>query len=375
MRAHFSLGTVKGVKIGLHASWLFIAALITLSLAQRFRALNPSWASATAWAVALVTALLFFTSIVVHELSHAMVARARGVPVRAITLFALGGVAQIEKESADAKTEFWMGIVGPITSALIGAACLGLAGVLAGPPGAEAQPAAAALLWLGYINLVLAAFNMIPGFPLDGGRVLRAAIWWRTGDAGKALRIATAVGQLVAYGLMGFGILQVFAGAGLGGLWLVLIGWFLVEAAQAARLQWMTTELLRDLRVSDVMARDCAAVAGGMDLRTFVDDHVLRSANRCYVVEENGRVTGLLTPNEVKAVGRERWPAVAVRDAMRPLPQLRTVRPETPVSEALELMVREDVNQLPVAHNGRIDGVVTRSHVLQAVQTRAELGV
>jgi Zn-dependent protease len=371
---HLGLATIQGIAIRLHYSWFLIAALITFSLAARFRGLNPAWSGALVWGAAVLTALLFFASIVVHELSHALVARARGVPVRAITLFALGGVAQIEKESTDPRTEFWMAIVGPVTSVLIGSACLGLAHV-GGGDGAEASPATAVLLWLGYINLVLAAFNMIPGFPLDGGRVLRAIVWWATGDRGKALRVAVAAGRIVAVGLMSWGMLQFLLGAGFGGLWLVLIGWFLADAAQAARTQWATTELLRELRVGDLMSRDCDVVPGGIDLRSFVDQYLVRGGGRCYVVEEHGRITGLVTATEVKKLDRTRWAQVAVRDVMRPLQQLRTVRAETPVSEALALMVREDLNQLPVTHDGQVDGVIARAHVLQSLQTRAELGM
>src|SRR5882672_1216648 len=183
MKSHIKLGRIFGIEIGLHFSWFIIALLITLSLADQFHSLNSDWGEGVIWAAAIGTSLLFFVTIIAHELSHAAVAKARGLPVRSITLFALGGVAQIEKEASDAKTEFWMGIAGPITSALIGIACLGLAVTLGWSPNVANQaPAAAMLGWLGIINITLAIFNMIPGFPLDGGRVLRAIIWWTTGD-------------------------------------------------------------------------------------------------------------------------------------------------------------------------------------------------
>src|SRR5437762_8326735 len=228
MKAQIKLFKIFGIQIGLHYSWLLIAVLVVFSLAGQFAFTNPQWGSTVIWGVAILTALLFFAAIVVHELSHAAVAKARGLPVRSITLFALGGVAQIEKEASDAKTEFWMGIAGPITSALIGLICLGIAAGLGWNPSFHHQsPGAAMLGWLGVINLALAVFNMVPGFPLDGGRVLRATIWWITGNASRATRIATAVGQLVAFVFIIFGLFRFFNGAGFGGLWLTFIGWFL----------------------------------------------------------------------------------------------------------------------------------------------------
>src|SRR5437870_13654974 len=183
MKAQIKLFKIFGIQIGLHYSWLLIAELVVFSLAGQVACTNPKWGSTVIWGLAILTALLFFAAIVLHQFSHAAVAKARGLPVRSITLFALGGVAMIEKEASDAKTEFWMGIVGPITSILIGIICLGLAVALGwNPARLPTRPLPAMLMWLGYINILLAVFNMIPGFPLDGGRVLRAIVWWITGN-------------------------------------------------------------------------------------------------------------------------------------------------------------------------------------------------
>lgn len=376
MQAQIKLGRIFSIEIGLHYSWLIIALLITLSLAGQFSVTNPDWGTGVIWALAIVTGLLFFMAIVLHELSHAAVARARGLPVRSITLFALGGVALIEKEAADAKTEFWMGIVGPLTSFLIGFICLGLASVFGWRP--EAQPITplmAMLVWLGYINIALAFFNMVPGFPLDGGRVLRAIAWWVTGDMNRATRIATQVGQFVAFGFIILGIVRFFSGAGFNGLWLAFIGWFLLDAARASQAQLVTAENLRGVLVGDVMVRDCPVVDGRDNLQTFVDEHLLRTGRRCFVVEENGRIIGIITPHEVKEVERGRWPYTTIDAVMRPLDQLHTISPNTLVSEALEKMGREDVNQLPVVQDGRLAGIISRGHILQMLQTRAELQI
>src|SRR5918996_4129511 len=374
MDAQIKLGRIFGVQVGLHYSWLIIALLVTLSLVGQFYTVNPGWGPGVIWTTAIITSLLFFTSILLHELSHAAVARSRGLPVRSITLFALGGVAQIEKEAQNAKTEFWMAIVGPITSILIGAVCLTLAWFLGWSPLNEPRtPPIAVLQWLGYINIVLAFFNMIPGFPLDGGRVLRAIVWWITGDPARSMRLATAVGQVVAFAFIIWGIVVFFGGRNFGGLWITLIGWFLLDAARASYAQVEVAHSLRGVKVSNVMTRDWPVVDSRMNLQTFVDEHLLKTGQRCFVVEENGNVSGMLTPHEVKAVERSQWQSSTVSDVMRPLQSLHTVAPQTPVTKALEVMGREDLNQLPVVRNGQFEGIISRSHILRLVQTRAEL--
>src|SRR5213593_2750724 len=238
MQAQIRLGRIFGIEIGLHYSWLIIAVLIATSLAGHFGEAHPNWDGNTIWTTAIVTALLFFAAIIFHELSHAAVARLRGLPVRSITLFALGGVAQMGREAADAKTEFWMGIAGPLMSALIGALCLGIAWMLGWTFVVEpSTPIIAMLVWLGYINLGLAIFNMVPGFPMDGGRVFRAVIWWITGNAARATRTAAATGQVIGYAFILLGVLRFFGGAGISGLWMAFIGWFLLNAAQATTAQ------------------------------------------------------------------------------------------------------------------------------------------
>lgn len=374
MRTHIKLGRIFGVDIGLHYSWLIIAVLIAVSLASNFQEYHPNWAPQTVWAAAILTALLFFATLIAHELSHALVAKSRGLPVRSITLFALGGVAQIEREASDAKSEFWMAIVGPIASAVIGGACLLLAW-LAGCHNFSVPetPRLAILVWLGFINLILAGFNMIPGFPLDGGRVLHAIIWWIGKNAERSMRIATQVGRVVAVLFILFGVLRFFNGAGIGGLWIAFIGWFLWEAAGSSYAQVRLTQVLRGVRVRDLMVRDCPAVDMHANLNQFVQEQMVRSAHPCYLVMDNGRVAGLLTPREVKSVPQPQWPYRTAADVMRPLDEFRTIAPDKPVTEALETMGRENLNQLPVASDGHIEGVISRSSVLGFLETRAQL--
>jgi CBS domain-containing protein len=229
------------------------------------------------------------------------------------------------------------------------------------------------LVWLGYINIILAVFNMIPGFPLDGGRVLRAIVWWITGNASRSTRIAAGIGQVVALAFIAFGILRFFAGGGFGGLWLAFIGWFLWDAARASAAQVEVVEGLRGIRVRDVMAHDCPTIDSHTSLQTFTEEHLLRTGQRCFVVVDDGHIAGLITPHEVKEVPRERWSTTTTAEVMRPLARLRTIKPDAPAAEALETMGRGDMNQLPVTSNGHLQGVVSRGHILRFLQTRAEL--
>lgn len=374
MKSSITLGRVWGIELGLHFSWIVIAFLITFSVGEQFRMTNPEWGEVTIWTAAVITGLLFFAALFAHELSHAFVAKLRGLPIHKITLFLLGGMAQIEKEADDPKTEFWMGIAGPIMSVIVGFVCLGLA-LAAGwvPHVNPATPVAAVLVWLGYINLLLAAFNMIPGFPLDGGRVLRAIIWWFNHDALRSTLIAARVGQGIAVLFITWGVFRFFTGAGLGGLWLVFIGWFLMQAAGASYMQVQASSVLRGLKARDMMSRDCATIRGDVNVRDFVHEYLLRTGQRCFITVDDGRMTGMITPHEIKAVPQERWDELHIRDIMVPISRIHAISPDTPVYEALEMMGREDINQVPVVENGQLEGILTRGHVLQVLRSHTEL--
>lgn len=370
LRSQIKLGSIFGIKIGLHYSWFLIALLIVLSLSSQFHARNPDWGDGVILTLAVATAILFFVSLLLHELAHSLVASSNKLPVKEITLFALGGVSQIEKNPVSAKVEFWMAFVGPLTSAIIGAICLTLARLIGD---SSSDPWTAMLLWLGYINLVLAGFNLVPGYPLDGGRVLRALIWWKTGDADRSTQTAARVGQIVAFAFIAFGIFRFFGGAGIGGLWLAFIGWFLLQAARESYVQVGLTHALKGVRVADVMTRDCPTVDGWLNIQNFVEQELLRTGQRCFMVVDKGEITGLVTPHEVKQVERARWPFVTLHDIMRPLDDLQSVTPDTPLASALECMSRYDLNQLPVVSNKHLEGVLSRAQILSYLQTHAEL--
>jgi Zn-dependent protease/predicted transcriptional regulator len=374
MNSNVKLGRISGIEIGLHYSWFIIAALIVFSLGEHFRQVNPNWGAGEIWIAALFTAVLFFVTLLLHELAHSLVAQSGGLRVRAITLFALGGVSQIQDDATDAKTEFWVAIAGPIASLIIGFSCLGIALGLGWQRSTEPHTAAiGVLVWLGYINIALAFFNMIPGFPLDGGRVLRSLVWAITKNADRSTRIAARVGQVVAFLFILDGIWRYFSGAGFGGLWIAFIGWFLMDAAKASYAEVGTTAALRGMRVSDVMSRDCVIVNRGMSLRDFVDIYLLKTGQRCFAVEDQGRLVGIITPRDVSNISRDRWDETTVREAMRPLQVLHLIAPDTPVLDALKLMARNDVNQLPVVANGTLQGMVSRSQLVQLLQVRSVL--
>ena len=219
----------------------------------------------------------------------------------------------------------------------------------------------------------MAAFNLLPGYPLDGGRVLRAIIWWKTGDADRSTRLAARTGQAVAFGFIAWGIFKFFGGAGFGGLWIAFIGWFLLQAARESDMQVSLSEALKDVHAADVMTRDCPTVDGSVNVRNFVQDELLRTGQRCFIVAEKGQVTGMVTPHEVKQVDRAKWPITTIHEIMRPLKDLHSVTPDAPVMNALETMGRYDLNQLPVISNNHLEGVLSRAHVLSYLQTHAEL--
>lgn len=374
MRSHIKLGRAFGVEIGLHYSWIVIGLMIVFSLADHFQSTHPDWDSAVVWASAGLTALLFFTTLVAHELAHAVVAKNQGLQVRSITLFALGGVAQIEGEPATARHEFQMAIVGPLASALIGTVCLGISWGLGWRNwGLPEEPFVAVLVWLGYINLSLAAFNMIPGYPLDGGRVLRALVWRVTGNPRRSIRVAAQTGRVVAVLFIAAGLIRFTAGGGLGGLWIAFIGWFLLDAAGSSYAQLRVTEILSGVRVGDLMVRDCPKIEAWTNLQSFLDDNHLQSARFCYIVTTNGQVAGLISPREIRRVPPPQWRFRTVFDVMHPFDESPTISPEAPITDALEAMGREDLSQLPVASNGRIEGVISRASVLGFLEARGHL--
>ena len=362
---------IRGIEVGVHYSGFIVFVLITFSLKARFASEHPQWTLVEHYAVGIATRLLFFSSILVHELAHSFVALAKGIPVRSVTLFVFGGVAQIGREPDRPMTEFQIAIAGPIASAVL---ALGF-GVIAYLGGEQFERLSALAGWLASINLMLAIFNLVPGFPLDGGRIFRAALWHMTGSLTKATRIAAGTGQGIGYVLIFLGIVTGFTANWFSGLWLAFIGWFLMNAAQESVVQVSVRSALSGLAAEDVMSRDCQTVDGRMSLAELVRDQVLRTGQRCFTVTDGNRLKGLVTLHQIKAVPQERWAHVSVGDAMTPVSQLRIVPPDTPLLELLRLLEGRDINQVPVVAGDRLVGMITRDHLLRVLTAKMELGL
>ena len=371
MRGSLTLGRILGVPIRLHSSWFLVAALITWSLASGyFPQEYPGWTTMTYWIVGAVTAVLYFASVLLHELGHSIVALREKVPVRSITLFIFGGVAQIGDEPQTAGAEFRIAIAGPLASF----ALAGLYGLLRlAVPGDTPLTAPAA--YLGRINMMLALFNLIPGFPLDGGRVLRALLWGLGGSFRTATRWASRVGRGVAYMFILLGVGQMFLGSFLNGLWTAFIGWFLNNAAESSYQNSILRDMLTGITARDVMVQQCLTVPRDLQLDRLVEDHVLGAGHRCFCVAENGHLQGLITLHDLKAVPRARRDELTASQVMTPVDAFLWVRPDEDVLTLLHRMDEANVNQVPVMDNGHLLGVITREHLLHYIRLRSKLGV
>jgi Zn-dependent protease len=363
------LGRILGIPIGLDYSWFLIFALLTWMLATNYYPVEFSnWPVAEYWIVGAATAIVMFASVLLHELGHSVVALRYKIPVRSITLFVFGGVAQIGAEPPSAMAEFWIAIAGPAVSFAL-AILFGLLQPLVG----AVAPLLALAKYMAYINGALALFNLIPGFPLDGGRVFRAVVWGITRNLRRATFVAATVGRLIAFLFILLGVWQMFTGNIGNGLWIAFIGWFLESAAASEVRQQTIHDLLAGHHVSDAMRRDYISVSPGASLEQLVNEHILGSGRRSLVVEQNGRVAGLLTLHHVKAIPRSAWATTTASQAMVPVEQMKWIRPEAELAAALGQMDREGVNQLPVMVDHHIQGVLGRDDVISMFRTLGEI--
>ena len=368
----FKVGRILGIPIYLHASWLIIFALITYSLAEQFSQDHPHWTQTEQWGVGLLTSLLFFASVLFHELAHSVVAQHYKIRVVSITLFIFGGLARIARDPSKAIEEFNIAVAGPLASFFLFAVFIVLEKIF---PGSEILGALSG--WLAFINLRLAVFNLIPGFPLDGGRILRAIVWGVTKNHSRATRIAGASGKLVAYGMMVYGASFFLKSDWQSGLWLVLIGWFLLDAAQESVAQVAVRETLRGLSAADVMSSEVPTVSGQITLEEYGAE-ILRTGRRCHLVLTDDRLVGMMNVPMLNSVPREEWAHNSVQAVMIPREKILWASPEEPLLRLLERLLAADVNQMPVVsgtENGsHVVGMVTRDSILRVVQTGAELG-
>lgn len=377
------LGSIGGIDIVADPSLLIIFVLIWVTLAAGvFPAWHPRWSSGLCWITAAGASVLFFGSVLAHELSHALVGRARGIGIRRITLFIFGGVAQMESEPRSWRDELALAVVGPITSLALGVAFLVLAALTSGPlhvnPSdpralvAALDPFATLLFWLGPINIVLGLFNLVPGFPLDGGRMLRAVMWGLSGDLHLATRWASLAGQAIAWLLMAAGVLMILGlempliGGGLvNGLWLAFIGWYLNNAALTSYRQLLLRESLESLPVRELMLTRFVRVDPGMRVATLIEEHVMASGQRAFPVQSGGGLVGMVTLHDLQKCARDRWVNATAQEIMTPASQLTTVGPDEPVLEALALLADREVGQLPVVRDGELVGLLRREEILK----------
>ncbi|MCC6640080.1 MAG: site-2 protease family protein [Deltaproteobacteria bacterium] len=365
MDGGIAIGRVLGIRVYLHPTWFVVFFLVTITLSSALGQEHAEWSGTLRTLLAGGTAALFFCAIFLHELGHSLLALRHGVGVRSITLFIFGGVAVMEKEPATPRAEFEIAIAGPIVSALLALAFTWLAGAA----GAD-TPVGSMLGWLSWINFILAAFNLLPGFPLDGGRILRALLWARSRDFQRATRVAANVGQWIAYGFIGLGAAQVlFYGNLVGGLWQAFIGWFLLSASGATVRQAAIEHSLAGLLARDVMNPDVPRVQAGISVGSFARDLVMRG-RRWALVEEAGRTAGLITLSDVKRVDPEQWETTPVGRVATPIEAVVTATPTQPVREVLTAIGAKNVNQIPVVEDGTVLGAVTRDTLVRAIELR-----
>jgi Zn-dependent protease len=310
------VGRIAGIEVRIDSSWVVIALLITYSMYLRVSLVYQDTSTGAAVALAILSAVLFFGSVLVHELAHALVSQARGIRVQDITLFLFGGATRARVESRGPNDEFLIALVGPLTSGLLA----GLFGIVAGlGRDVLSRPLAGTFGYLAWTNLLLAVFNLVPGFPLDGGRLLRSAIWKATGSIGRATRVASLAGQAVGWLLVAAGVASLLAGNLAGGIWFAFIGWFLVQAARASYQELQLQHLLRGVEAEDVMAGNLLRIPPDLSLQAAVDDYFMRYDHGAFPVDEHGRTVGLLTLRGIRRVPREQWPSRRVREHMVPL--------------------------------------------------------
>lgn len=367
------IGRLFGIPVYLHASWFIMFALITFWFSAVVRAEHAGWNPAQNWLMGVIISIIYFASIVFHELSHSLVAMYYKIPVDSITLFVFGGLSRISREAGSAKQEFNIAFAGPLASFFLGGVFL-FAYVLV-PQGSAP---ATVFGWMSILNFILGAFNLVPGFPMDGGRVLRAIVWGATKNYDKASRIASRSGQFIAYLMIVLGIWSIvqqnseisrILGGWFGGLWLAFIGWFLLSASQETYAQVAIRNTLEGLSAGDVMSPDVPTVSRDISLDDYVHE-VLRTGRRCHVVTGNGMAVGLVTLHRVQHFPRDEWANTSVQAAMVPQSNIHWVSPTQPVMGILERMQAEDVNQMPVLQDGHIIGMISRDSILRVIQTR-----
>jgi Zn-dependent protease/CBS domain-containing protein len=368
-KQHLSIGKIFNIPIGVDLSWFLILALITWSLAVSYYPQEyANWPVLEYWIVGAVTAVIFFICVLLHELGHSVVAIRNKLPVRSITLFIFGGISEITSEPPSAAAEFWIAIAGPLTSFALAAFFAILQIFVTG-----IAPLLALLRYLAYINGILGLFNLIPGFPLDGGRVFRAIVWGITHNLQRATVIAANVGRAIAFLFILFGFWQIAIGNLFNGIWIAFIGWFLESAANSQLSQQRLHSLLAGHTVAQAMSRNFATVPATITLQQIADEHILGSGQRFFVVESADLPVGLLTIAGLNKIPRSSWATTTAAQAMTPIDQFHKLRSDTDLVEALDEMNMDKINQLPVMNDGQFEGILSEENIVRFMRTLQEL--
>lgn len=372
MKSSLRLGRIAGIEIGIHFTWILALLIITWSLAEGFFKPNfPDWSTYAYWAGGILGALLLFISVLIHEFAHSLVAQSRGMAVSSITLFIFGGVSNLKDEPEKAGTEFVMAIAGPAASLILGGIFLGLYFIFRG----QHNFIEALMYYLGWINLALAMFNLLPGFPLDGGRVLRSILWRTTGDLIKATNIAAIIGRVFGWLFVLYGIFwMLYTGDYISGIWISVIGIFLNSAAEGSRQNLTLREQLKGVQVSQVMETNIETISSRMAVSELVRDIFMQRRRRAIPVVDGERLAGMVVIGDVKKVPQEKWPDTIVEQIMTSSP-IYSVKPEDDLNEALQLIVEHDLNQVLVLSQGKLVGLLSRADIINYLQLRRELNI
>jgi Zn-dependent protease/CBS domain-containing protein len=370
MKASFKLFRIAGIDIGIHYTWLFIFAFFSWTLAQAYFPAYYNWSTTAYWVTGVIASLLIFVSVLLHELAHSLVAKSRGIPVKSITLFILGGVSNLEEEPQKPAAEFAMAIVGPGTSLLLAAIFWGLTRL----PGDKTMPLAAVISYMAYINLYLGAFNLLPGFPLDGGRVLRSIVWGSTGSLSRATDIAGRVGQFFGWVFIGVGVFLAIQVSLFSGLWIAFIGWFLNSAADSSRKEITLRERLSHFKVRELMNPTIETIRPETTVSEMVMNVFRRQPGRAVPVCRDDKLIGIVTITDVKKIPQEQWNATTVERIMTASP-LYSVSPEDNLNTAMQLIVQHDVNQVLIKENDKCAGLLSRADIIRFIQMSHELGI
>lgn len=371
MKSTFKLFRIAGITIGVHYTWIFAVIFFSWTLAAvYFPAGYPGWSTAMYWITGIAGALLIFVSVLLHELAHSLVANARGIPVRSITLFILGGVSNMDDEPQKPAAEFAMAIVGPVSSLVLGGIFYGLAYL----PIDNTTPQFAIIGYLAIINIYLGIFNLLPGFPMDGGRVLRSLIWGATNNLSRATNIAGIVGQVFGWAFIGLGVFLMISGNFIDGLWIAFIGWFLNSSADASRKEVALRERLSHVKVRELMRENVATIEPETTVQDMVTNIFQKQHGRAVPVCQSGKLVGIATITDVKKVPQAKWATTPVSKIMTSDP-LYTVAPEDNLSKALTLIAHNDVNQVIISDQGKCGGLLSRGDIIRLIQMHSELGM